>query len=292
MPDSLLTRLLDVPAVRVAAAPALALRRAVQRRRGAAQRRVFTQLRHVLAADPVVRLDDFGGAFAMDARSHLFERVVVDGHYEPELAALCRSHLDPTRDAIDVGGNVGFFAVLMAGALPGRRVLSVEPTPGAYARLTANVARNGLTDRVVAFNGIAAEDAAGRTMRVIEGMEEYASLGTLVHHAVHGLESTPVAVAASTLDALVAEHRLAPGFVKIDVEGAELSVLHGARETLAAHRPVVLAELSRPLLAAQGATPEAVVALFDGLGYALSDPLHPGTPPGTRDYGDLLAVPV
>ncbi len=291
MPDSALHRLLQIPAVRAAAAPALAVRRAAQARRAAARTEVLDGLRAVLVGDPVVRLASFGGTFAVDARSHLFERIVAEGDYEPELAALCRAHLDPTRDAVDVGGNVGFFTVMMAGALPGRRVLAVEPTPGAYARLTANVARNGLADRVTVFHGVAAEDDAERTMHVIEGMEEYASLGALVHHAVASAPSSDVRVASSSLDALVARHRLAPGLIKIDVEGAEWSVLDGARATLAEHRPVVLAELSRPLLQAQGTTPEAVVTLLTGLGYTVTDPLHPGEAPGARDYGDLLAIP-
>ena len=291
MSASLLHRLSQSPAVRAVAAPALAARRAVLARRHAAQRAVFSRLSEVLEEDPVVRLDAFGGAFALAARSHLFERVAAEGAYEPELAALCRRHLDPARDAVDIGGNVGFFAVLMAGALPGRRVLSIEPTPGAHARLVANVARNGLSERVIVFNGVAAEDASARTMSVIDGMEEYASLGALVHPSVAGVASRQVDVAARTVDALVAEHGLAPGFVKIDVEGAELTALRGARETLARHRPVVLAELSRPLLAAQGATPEDVLALFDGLGYTLSDPVHPGARPGQRDFSDLLALP-
>ncbi len=277
--------------MRLVAAPALAARRALQKRRAAAQHRFFVRLRDVLAVDPVVHLPTFSGDFAVDARSHLFERIVAEGDYEPELAALCRAHLDPARDAIDVGGNVGFFSVLMAEALPGRRVLAIEPTPGAHARLVANVARNGVAERVVVFNGVAAEDTAERTMQVIDGMEEYASLGSLVHQAVAGQAGSAVAVAASTVDALVEAHGLTPGFIKIDVEGAELSVLTGARETLRRHRPVVLAELTRPLLAAQGATPEAVLALFDGLDYRLSDPLHPGSRPGARDYSDLLAVP-
>ena len=291
MTASFVDRLLQVPAVRALAAPALAARRAVLARRAATRRAVLGRLRAVLAEDPVLRLDAFGGAFALDARSHLFERVAADGDYEPDLAALCRRHLDPARDAVDVGGNVGFFTVLMAGALPGRRVLSIEPTPGAYARLVANVARNGLSDRVVVFNGVAAEDDAARTMSVIDGLEEYASLGALVHPAVSGAVSRRVDVAAKTVDALVDAHGLTPGFIKVDVEGAELSVLRGARETLARHRPVVLAELSRPLLAAQGATPEAVFAFFDGLGYTLSDPSHPGARLGQRDFGDLLALP-
>ena len=34
-----------------------------------------------------------------------------------------------------------------------------------------------------------------------------------------------------------------PTFIKIDVEGAELAVLEGARNTLAAVRPILLVEI-------------------------------------------------
>src|SRR6187399_379967 len=123
--------------------PAIALRRAVLRRRAEIREEVIRNLRDALAADPIVHLEEFEGDFALDPRSHLFARIASEGHYEPELAACCVARLDSARDALDIGANVGFYANLIARRLgSSRRVLAVEPTPNALARLRANVERN------------------------------------------------------------------------------------------------------------------------------------------------------
>ena len=63
----------------------------------------------------------------------------------------------------------------------------------------------------------------------------------------------------------------APGFVKIDVEGAELTVLQGAERLLSEVRPSVYIEVDE-------ASAEAVFALFVRHGYAAFDPAN--------DFGD------
>src|SRR3546814_12269436 len=55
-------------------------------------------------------------------------------------------------------------------------------------------------------------------------------------------------VASDRLDDLVIRHDLKPGLIKVDVEGAEGLVFRGAMETLNKFRPVILSELSDPLL--------------------------------------------
>jgi hypothetical protein len=57
------------------------------------------------------------------------------------------------------------------------------------------------------------------------------------------------------------------GFVKADVEGAELGVLDGAHETLLTHRPPLLLEIEERHLRKYGARPRDVLRRLRHYGY-------------------------
>jgi hypothetical protein len=70
------------------------------------------------------------------------------------------------------------------------------------------------------------------------------------------------------LDAIIRDHQLANvRFVKMDLEGAEMFALNGARELLARQRPVVYCEFHRAYMAANGTTIENVFEYADDLGF-------------------------
>jgi FkbM family methyltransferase len=253
---------------------------------------IFNRLGKLLITDPVLNVVEFGGQFAVAPGGHIFRRIVEHGEYEPTLTAYCRQFLDPERDAIDVGANIGFYTILMARTLPKRRVLAVEPMPNSVARLKRNIFLNGVSSSVIVFEGVASDQPGWVEIKSVAGLEEYSSLGAMEHPSIVGQRTETHRVAALKLDQLVEEHKLDCGFLKVDVEGAEHLVLAGAQHVLARHRPVVMAELSDRLLRKNASSALAIVRMFEGIGYRVSDPLHPTEKPGYREYGDILCVPV
>jgi len=287
------------PTLRALTAPLRAVRRWAIAARRRPDLRAYRKLGKLLGEDPVVRLPEFDGAFQMDVRSHIFQRCLIDGTYEPELAALCRTYLAPDRDAIDVGANVGFYSVLFGRLLQEGtgRVVSVEPSPDVLVRLRANLARNGVADRVTVFAGAMADRKQMAHLQRLAGFDEYATIGASMHHALdREQEEAPgkterIAVAAESLDGLVEAHGLRPGFIKIDVEGAEHLVIRGAVETLRVHRPVLMLEVVPALLQRNGTSAEEVFRLLHEAGYDLRSAYFPSEPADPREPAEVLALP-
>jgi FkbM family methyltransferase len=223
------------------------------------------------SGEVVLRLPDFRGTFTLNARSHLTRRILSSGSFEPECAAALVARVDRNRDAIDVGANAGFYSVLLAQLLgPERRVVAVEPTGAALARLNANLERNQVNNKVdVHFCALGAAEGEAE-LEVHEDHEEYSSFAS-VHPSTHGIPKRGIRTRVRPLDRIVQETQIEPGFIKIDVEGAEFGVLCGAEQTLRQHRPHILLELVPSLLEAQGTSLLQVKNFLAKLDYRLEN---------------------
>jgi FkbM family methyltransferase len=145
-----------------------------------------------------------------------------------ELAA--RGRLRAGARVFDVGAHQGVVAMMLAECVgPAGQVVAVEAPPhnAELARRTA--ALNGLTQLCVVH--AAGADTSG-TLHFSPRMNGH----------VAAADEAAVAVRAVTVDELCAEHG-APDVLFVDVEGYELHVLRGARETLAVHRPDLFVEV-------------------------------------------------
>lgn len=287
-----------MPFLHVLARPFQIVRRRLAHPGRAVAEATLERLQDLLREDPVIHVAEFGGTFQLDARSHLFQRIVLEGTYEPEMAALCTQLVDPNRDAIDVGANAGFFSVLLAHNLNGRRVLAIEPSDAMAARLRANLHRNGVAEQVELYEGAASDQSGLVELTGIEGKEEYGTIGTLAHPAVRSEASRQVrTVHARSLDSLIAEYDLSPGFVKVDVEGAEHLVFGGAREMLNTHRPIVLSEINDLLLRLNGSSARDLLHAFDTAQYRVLNPYQDLSPVDINDLetpgvqAEILCLP-
>jgi FkbM family methyltransferase len=159
--------------------------------------------------------------------------------YEPETDELFRRVIEAGMDVADVGANIGYFTLLSAKLVGAQGVVhSFEPTPKVYALLLRNVDVNGFQN--VQVHETALADYVGEArFFCYPNRSDQNSLRQLT-----GETSRVLDVRVTTLDALFADSSRKLSFIKIDVEGAEFSVLKGARRLLASHRPLVLFEVS------------------------------------------------
>ncbi|HEX6696143.1 MAG TPA: FkbM family methyltransferase [Solirubrobacteraceae bacterium] len=165
----------------------------------------------------------------------------------------------------DVGANCGWFAVRAARA--GRAVRAFEPVPATAEYAERNLGRVAGADARVVRAAVA--DAPGSAIIHLYSSSGNNSLHERTLPAGHPLRRTgDIEVSVVRLDDLVGSEGFpAPALIKIDVEGAELAVLHGARETLARHRPLVVMEWAESTSRDAGHARAAIVAELRGIGY-------------------------
>jgi FkbM family methyltransferase len=272
--------------------PAVAAKRYWKQREMAPKIEIYNRLCEILVTDPVIRVDEFNGEFMIDKRSALFQRILTDGYYEPALVANCLQYIDRERDVIDVGANIGFYSVLSAKRIgSNRKVLAIEPTKNAFSRLSKNLEFNSVDSKVIAYNGVASNVIGEMDINTIPGKEEYSSIGVMEHPSIAKENYLSYTVPSSTLDSLVDTYGLNPGFVKIDVEGAEHLVLQGAHLLLTKYRPVILSEIVDNLLKRNGSSAQEVVDLIRSFGYKVINPIFPNLKLEDRPYGDILCIP-
>jgi FkbM family methyltransferase len=163
------------------------------------------------------------------------------GLYEPEAMEGIRRLVKAGDCCIDVGANVGYYTISLANWVgPSGLVVAFEPFPGNFAILEKNVHLNHLQN--VVLEPSALSDCNG-SLQLIFGVEEqFSATPSVAGYAVEG-DRESMQVPARTLDDYIIGLGRAPDFIKVDVEGAELAVLEGARRTLATVRPNMLVEI-------------------------------------------------
>lgn len=130
---------------------------------------------------------------------------------------------------LDVGANLGAYTLLFGRWVgPSGHVHAFEPAPATRRGLARHVSLNGFEARV---------SVRAEAMSVSEGRGRFLADG---QHGDNRLIpdaaalSSAVEIATTSIDAFCRSAGCLPALVKVDVEGAELDVLRGARETIAA----------------------------------------------------------
>lgn len=143
-------------------------------------------------------------------------------YFDPAELGLLKHHLSGDFTFIDIGANVGGYALFAAAlAGPRARILAIEPEPELFERLLYNIRQNG-------FAGVKAYDCAladgpGEITLFIDEANRGESSMRLIGSAAGARQ---LRVPATSLSAIVAEEGFASvDAIKVDVEGAEELIL-------------------------------------------------------------------
>lgn len=190
----------------------------------------------------------------------LYQQVAFD-------AALRRVPKARRQLAVDVGAHVGTWTVRLARLFD--EVVAIEADPSNHDCLRRNLADRQIGNVELVRAAAGAVEGVGHVRRVCP-----TNSGDCAVDPGPG-DGTAPAVGIVRLDDLLAP-RPAVDFLKLDLQGGELSALQGAQATLARHQPVVICEFWKDL----GPDPD-VLALMAAHG------LHPVE----RIRGDLIYAP-
>lgn len=155
---------------------------------------------------------------------------------------------------IDIGANIGSHTIAYAKkvGLTGN-VFAYEPNPEAFKCLVYNMKE--------LVNVFEFPFAIGNTIGSIDVIQENENLGmAYVKESKNGI------AIITTLDKEMKDIQKVD-FIKIDVEGFEIDVLKGARETILKFNPVMLIEVNEGCLARRGYTKHDLFKEVESLDY-------------------------
>jgi len=173
-------------------------------------------------------------------RRRAIESLALDEKYPYDIELKILRRLPVRGPMIDVGANFGSYSEALGDLVGQKRMILCEPLPDLGPQLRRKFPRARIVDAAVSDS----EGHAEISIPEINGLafDTRASLEAIEEHGQTG--SRRLVVRTTTLDGLVKSEQLSSvGFIKIDVEGHEWSVLRGAEEVLASRRPLLLVEI-------------------------------------------------
>ena len=212
--------------------------------------------------DREIVIDLAGYRFRCNLAEFIQRSIFIWGH-DQNAIRFVRSRVRPGDTFVDVGANVGIFS-LNASQIVGTkgRVISIEPNPATFARLSRTVAENKIANITLCNVGLA--DARAK-VELYTGTSE----GNDTASMLPGVSTKSVTVEVLPLDDLMEQcgvERI--DYMKVDVDGYEHKVFAGAGKLMASGKVrLVQCEFSDIHLRIVGSTPQKLHEVITGHGF-------------------------
>lgn len=208
-------------------------------------RRVF--LGGIPRAVSTFRLVDNPDLEFVAADSQVLEQLYWCGEqgWEPELLPWWRAFCRHSRSVLELGTNIGYFAVQGARAAPGVRYVAVEPHPVSAEMCRTHLALNHVTS-VEVIEAAAVVDPAVVSVPLLVPADQAATPTVAFLSAHTELPADMARDVAAVIDVPAVDvRRLLDGvdLIKMDVEGQEHVLIAAIRDHLRGSRPTLFVEV-------------------------------------------------
>jgi FkbM family methyltransferase len=244
------------------------------RRRPTPERRrwVRTSFRKWCVDEEIVVGTPFGFQIAASPRDYASSSIYFFGDYDPLMTSVVRHFVREGQIAFDIGTDRGWFSLLMGSCVgPSGEVHAIEALPQNADRLRSNLALNGMSWVHVQEKAICDRSGTATfhlpTHDVIDDfpdVEHCSGVGYLTDIP----STSTITVPTLTLDEYVAERGIRRiDFLKMDIEGAEVSAFRGATNVLQRLRPIIAVEYNRITLERAGTSLQDLDEILNSLDY-------------------------
>jgi FkbM family methyltransferase len=229
------------------------------------------------------------------ARNDATGRMILRGHFENAESRFMGQFLKPGMVVLDIGAHHGYYSLLASQKVgPTGKVIAFEPSTRERRNLLQHLRLNSCANVHVEESALG--DTEGNAeFFVVKGRET--GCNSLRPPDVHQ-PTQAIEVRVARLDDFARQNDLKRvDFVKMDVEGAELSVLKGASEFLERRpRPVIFCEVQDLRTRPWGYAAKEIVDFLRQKGFSWYIPSADGEvrplPPNQNEFdGNFVAVP-
>jgi FkbM family methyltransferase len=242
--------------------------------------------KYVVGGQVNVCLEIPQGVFTIDMRSVL-AWTMFEGTYEKETMSLLPILRLQEGLIVNIGANIGFYAVQLARIFPKNPILAVEPNPEAYALLKRNIAQNNLVERIRTLNACISAKKGKVSFFSIPGKPEYSSINGIIPLYSSNNKMEIIEIETFRLSDIIEREKVA--LIVMDVEGAEQLVLDGGKDIIIRDRPLILCECADVLLEKFQSSSSQLISFLKDIDYEVRDSKRPQKPLIAPFEGNILA---
>ena len=189
----------------------------------------------------------------------VIQRYIVSAqdYWDMQALNIINKYLKPNSTILDIGANIGSHTVYWCLEKQAKKVYAFEPLGTTFDILKRNVELNNIDDRVELFN---------------IGLSNIETNASVSNYNIQNIGNTSFKpddngqFKLKCLDSIKIKEKI--DLIKIDVEGAEVEVLHGALSTIRKDNPIIVIESFNHK--------QEIDNILMSLGYKLSEVIRQG----------------